>query len=139
MATEPVPFRLEPELIALLDGEAESAGRRRAAHVAAIVKAHLRGNGNGQSAPSDEFLRRHDQILQVLRTVANESTMLAKAVGHKESETSRDFADLGKQIDQLRSDIATLFAAALQSFAGVERNDAIAFTQKYMYPAAARA
>jgi hypothetical protein len=32
-----------------------------------------------------------------------------------------------------------MFAAALESFAGVERNAATAFTQKHMYPAARRA
>jgi len=130
--------RVEPELVPLLDEQAKTAGRPRSAHLAAIIESHLRGNGNGRPAPSDDFLRRHDQILQVLRTICNESTTLTQAVAQKEREASADFAELGKQIDHLRSDIATLFAAALESFAGVERNDAITFTQKYMYPAPRR-
>jgi len=132
-------FRLEPELVPLLDEQAKTVGRPRSAHLAAIIESHLRGNGNGRPAPADDLLRRHDQILQVLRTISAESTTLTQAVAQKEREASTDFAELGKQLDRLRSDIATLFAAALESFAQVERNEAISFTQKYMYPANGRA
>ena len=138
MATKSISFRLEPDLVPLVEQHAKTAGQDRSAYLAAIVESHLRGNGNGRPAPSDDLLRRHDQILQVLRTISAESTTLTQAVAQKEREASADFAELGKQLDRLRSDIATLFAAALQSFAGVERNEAISFTQKYMYPANGR-
>jgi hypothetical protein len=132
MAKEPVPFRLDPELIALLDEQAAAAGRRRGPHISAIIESHLRGNG--QAAPSDEFLNRHDQILRELRSILEECGSITQIVGRKECEASTDFTAVRKQLDQLRSDIATLFGAALETFAGVERSDAIAFTQRYMYP-----
>ena len=56
-------------------------------------------------------------------------------MAQKEREASSDFAALVKQIDQLRTDVATLFGAALETFADVEPSDAIAFTQRHMYPA----
>ena len=128
-------FRLEPDLVPLLDEQAKTVGRPRSAHLAAIIESHLRGNANGRSAPpSDDLLRRHDQTLQALRAISAETNTLTQAVAHKEREASGDFAELGRKIDLLRSDIATLFGAALETFAGIERSDAIAFTQKFMYP-----
>lgn len=128
-------FRLEPDLAVALDDQAKTAGRARSAHLAAIIESHLRGNGNGRSAPpSDEVFRRQDQMLQALRAISAETNTLTQVVAQKEREASADFAELAKQIDQLRADIATLFGAALESFACVERSDAIAFTQKFMYP-----
>lgn len=131
-------FRLEPDLVPVLDEQAKTAGRARAAHLAAIIESHLRDNGNKQPAHSDEFLRRHDQILRVLRTVTAESTTLTQIVAQKERETNASFAELAKHIAELRADIATLFAAALESFAGVEPGEATAFTQRHMYPASHR-
>lgn len=148
MATKPLTFRLEPELAAIVDEQAKNAGRDRAAHLAAIVESHLRGNG--QLVPSDEFLQCHEEILRQLRSlstetethrqaISKETETLSKILAHKEQEASRDNAARVKQIDQLRADIATLFAAALQSFAGVEESAAVTFTQKYMYRSNGRA
>jgi hypothetical protein len=127
-------FRLEPDLAAVLDDQAKTAGRARSAHLAAIIESHLCGNGNGRAAPpSDDLLRRQDQMLQALRAISAETNTLTQIVAQKEREASADFAELAKQIDQLRTDIATLFGAALEKFAGVEPNEAVAFTQKFMY------
>ena len=129
-------FRLEPDLVPVLDDQAKTAGRARSAHLAAIIESHLRGNGNGRGAPpSDQVFRRQDQMLQALRAISAETNTLTQVVAQKEREASADFAELSKQIDQLRADIATLFGAALETYAGVEPRDAIAFTQKFMYPA----
>jgi hypothetical protein len=75
----------------------------------------------------------------MLRTVTAEASSLKQSVDHKERETNVNFAQMAKHISDLRTDIATLFAAALESFAGVEPDEATAFTQKYMYPSARRA
>jgi hypothetical protein len=155
MATKPLTFRLDPKLVSVLDEQAKIVGRDRATHLTAIVESHLLGNGDGQ--PSEESLRRHDQILEKLETisaeaagrhdqtfellqsVSAEATDLTRAVAQKEREASGSFSDLRKHSKELRADIATLFAAALQSFAGVEEKDAIAFTQKFMYSVNGRA
>jgi hypothetical protein len=73
-------------------------------------------------------------MLQALRAISAETNTLTQIVAQKEREASADFAELGKQIDELRSDIATLFGAALETFAEVEPSEAKAFTQKFMYP-----
>ena len=138
MARQPVPCRLEPELVTRLNAEAQAAQIKPATHVAAIIEAHLRRNGSDAPAPSDKFLEVHDEILKKLEFLLVDAKALNDAVGQKEREASRDFANARKQIDTLRSDIATLFAAALETFAGVETEKAIAFTQTYMYPAAGR-
>lgn len=127
-------FRLEPDLAAALDDQAKTAGRARSAHLAAIIESHLRGNGNGRAAPhSDEVLRRQDQMFQALRAISAETNTLTQIIAQKEREASTDFAELSKQIDQLRTDIATLFGAALEKFAQVEPSEAVAFTQMFMY------
>jgi hypothetical protein len=124
-------FRLEPDLAAALDDQAKTAGRARSAHLAAIIESHLRENGNGRGvSPSDELLR---QMLQTLRAVSAETNTLTQIVAQKEREASADFGELAKQIDQLRTDIATLFGAALEKFAQVEPSEAVAFTQMFMY------
>jgi hypothetical protein len=69
------------------------------------------------------------------QSIFQELKTLNQILAHKEQEANRDFGERRTQIDQLRTDIATLFGGALQSFAGVEEKLAIAFTQKYMYPA----
>lgn len=136
MAKQTLTFRLEPALVPVLDEQAKTVGRERGTHLAAIIESHLRGNGNGRGAPpSDEVFRRQDQMLQVLRTISAETNTLTQIVAQKEREASADFAELGKQIDELRTDVATLFGAALETFAEVEPSEAKAFTQKFMYPA----
>ena len=135
MEKSTITFRLEPELVPVLDDQAKTAGRARSAHLAAIIESHLRGNGNGRGAPpSDEVIRRQDQMLQALRAITVESNTLTQIVAQKEREASAEFADMAKQIDELRADIATLFGAALETFAGIDPKDARAFTQKFMYP-----
>lgn len=138
MATKSISFRLEPDLVPLVEQHAKTAGQDRSAYLANLVESHVRGNGHAQPTPTDEFLARHDQILLVLRSVTAEATKLREAVAHKEREANASFAELGKSITDLRTDIATMFAAALESFARVDPNEAAAFTQMHMYPVARR-
>ena len=106
-------IRLESDLVKVLDDQAQAAGLTRSAHLAAIIESHLRGNGNGRAAPSsDDVLRRQDQMLQAMRAISAETNTLTQIVAQKEREASADFAELSKQIDQLRADIATKFGAA---------------------------
>lgn len=125
-------FRLEPDLVPVLDEQAKTVGKPRSAHLASIIESHLRRNGHAPK--SEDLVQKHDEILQSLRAVSMEASTLTQVIAHKEREASAEAAELGRQIEQLRSDIATLFGAALETFAAVPRGDAIEFTQKYMYP-----
>ena len=106
-------IRLESDLVQVLDDQAKTAGLTRSAHLAAIIESKLRGNGSGPGdPPSDDLNRRHHQTLQALRALTAETNTLTQVVAQKDREASADFAELSKQIDQLRADIATKFGAA---------------------------
>jgi hypothetical protein len=133
---EPLSFRLKPHFDALLCDQAASEGLKPAAQAKAIVEAHLKGGVS--TAALDDLAQRSDRTLHMLHSISKETEVLNQIIAHKEQEATADFAELGNQIDHLRADIATLFGAALESFAGVEPHEAVAFTQRFMYPGARR-
>ena len=133
---EPLSFRLKPHLESLLSQEAESEGLKPSAQAKAIVEAHLKGAV--PSAALDELAQRTDQSLQILRSISKETAMLNTIFAQKACEADASLAELGERLDQLRTDIATLFGAALETFAEVEQSEAVAFTQRFMYPVARR-
>lgn len=112
MERSTLAIRLQSELVQVLDEQARTAGLTRSAHLAAIIGSHLRASGGDGGTPSsDELLRRHQETLHALRVLSADTNTLTHVVAQKEREAIATFAELSNQIDQLRADIATRFAA----------------------------